>query len=278
MLERETNPGPGVLPPDLAWQVQPIDYVPFADAKAARAVAEKLKFDEIGYWSEVKLDIIRDYAAAYSTILSRQSGLYHVYIDGFAGAGVHVRKITGEDVPGSPLNALGIQPPFREFFLVDLNGDKIARLKELVGDRTDVHPLHGDCNRVLLEEVFPKVQWEDYRRGLCLLDPYGLDLHWPVIEMAGRMRTIDLFLNFPIMDASRNALWRDPEKVRPQQARRLTAYWGDESWRRIAYRPKPQRGLFGDEIEKVENEAVAGAFRQRLHDVAGFKNVPRQCR
>jgi len=26
----------------------------------------KLKLDQIGYWSEVKLDIIRDYAKAYS--------------------------------------------------------------------------------------------------------------------------------------------------------------------------------------------------------------------
>jgi len=29
-----------------------------------------LKFDEIGYWSELKLDIVRKYAAAYSTILT----------------------------------------------------------------------------------------------------------------------------------------------------------------------------------------------------------------
>ena len=29
-------------------------------------------FDEIGYWSEIKLDIVREYAVAYSTILSAQ--------------------------------------------------------------------------------------------------------------------------------------------------------------------------------------------------------------
>jgi len=190
-------------------------------------VAE-VKFDEIGYWSEVKLDIIREYAAAYSRILSRQRGLTHVYIDGFAGAGVHVGKATGKFVLGSPLNALAIRPPFREFFLVDLEGDKVAQLRRLVGDRPDVHIVHGDCNRVLLDHVFPRVQWKDYRRGLCLLDPYGLDLSWKVIETAGQIRSIDLFLNFPIMDANRNALWRDPERVPPRQAKRLTAYWGDE--------------------------------------------------
>ena len=30
-------------------------------------------FDEIGYWSEIKLDIIREYAAAYSIIINAQS-------------------------------------------------------------------------------------------------------------------------------------------------------------------------------------------------------------
>jgi hypothetical protein len=35
-------------------------------------MAKELKFDEIGYWSELKLDIIRDYAVAYSTILAAQ--------------------------------------------------------------------------------------------------------------------------------------------------------------------------------------------------------------
>lgn len=32
----------------------------------------RLQIDQIGYWSEVKLDIIREYAKAYSTILSAQ--------------------------------------------------------------------------------------------------------------------------------------------------------------------------------------------------------------
>jgi hypothetical protein len=88
------------------------------------------------------------------------------------------------------------------------------------------------------------------------------------------METIDLFLNFPIADANRNALWRDPDRVSPEQAERLTRFWGDESWREVAYRPNPQRGLFRDELEKVGNQEVAGAFQERLRRVAGFTNVP----
>ena len=116
-----------------------------------------LKFDEIGYWSEVKLDIIKDYAAAYSKIFSAQkkSSLSHVYIDAFAGPGVHISKRTGDFVPGSPANALLIKPPFREYHLIDLDRNKVNMLKEIAGKRTDVHIHQGDCNSILLNEVFP---------------------------------------------------------------------------------------------------------------------------
>lgn len=201
---------------------------------------KKLRFDEVGSWSEIKLDIIKKYAAAYSEILSRQSSppFHHVYIDAFAGAGIHLRRRTREFVRGSPLNALNIDPPFREYHLIDTDARKIRSLQELVGSRRDVFIYEGDCNRILLQKVFPRVEYKHYRRGLCILDPYGLDLEWKVIETAGQMKTIDLFLNFPVADMNRNVLWHQPEKVTPAQAARMTAYWGDESWREIAYTTK----------------------------------------
>jgi three-Cys-motif partner protein len=231
------------------------------------------RFDEIDYWSEVKLDIIRDYASAYSRILSKQPLLHHVYIDGFAGAGRAISKGTGNFVPGSPLNALQVEPSFREYFLIDLDPNKAGYLKREVGQKDNVHVLEGDCNEILLRDVLPQVRFEQYRRGLCLLDPYGLHLEWPVIEAAGKSRAIDLFLNFPIMDANRNALWRDPERVAATQAARWTTFWGDESWKKLLYRPRPQLGLFRPEIEKVDNPEVAAAFRERLRTHAGFAHV-----
>ena len=69
-------------------------------------------YDEIGYWSEIKLDIVRKYASAYSAIMSTQPAIKkHIYIDAFAGAGRHVSRRTGGFVPGSPLNALEVVPP-----------------------------------------------------------------------------------------------------------------------------------------------------------------------
>ncbi len=230
-------------------------------------------FDHIGYWSEVKLEIIKNYAAAYSRILAAQKkpALNHVYIDAFAGAGVHVRKVGQDFVPGSPLNALLVRPPFREYHLIDIEPEKIESLKRLIGSRSDVLVYQGDCNQILLETVFPRVKYEDYRRGLCILDPYGLQLAWAVIFKAGQMKTLDIFLNFPVADMNRNVLWRNPEAVTKLQKARMNAYWGDDSWREIAYRTDTT--LF-EEPEKQSNEVVAEAFRRRLNKVAGFARVP----
>jgi len=34
--------------------------------------SDEFRFDEIGYWSEIKLEILKNYAAEYSKILSAQ--------------------------------------------------------------------------------------------------------------------------------------------------------------------------------------------------------------
>ena len=75
----------------------------------------KLRLDEVGYWSEIKLEILEQYARAYSVILSSQANIAaHLYIDGFAGAGEHIAKRTQTKIPGSPSIALGIEPKYRD--------------------------------------------------------------------------------------------------------------------------------------------------------------------
>jgi three-Cys-motif partner protein len=237
-------------------------------------VKNQPEFDEIGYWSEIKLEILKEYASAYSKILTAQKNptLKHLYIDAFAGAGVHLAKFTKDFVPGSPLNALWVQPPFQEYHLIDIAPERVESLQSLIGPREDVSIYQGDCNRILLEKIFPRVHYRDYRRGLCILDPYGLDLQWKVILAAGQMKTLDIFLNFPVADMNRNVLWRDPAAVDRAQKTRLNSYWGDDSWQKVAYRTDTT--LF-QEPEKQSNEVVAEAFRSRLRKVAGFARVPK---
>lgn len=230
------------------------------------------QFDEIGYWSEIKLEILKEYASSYSRILAAQKSpsLRHIYIDAFAGAGIHLSKTTGEFVLGSPRNALAVKPPFCEFHLIDIDAKRVGGLRKLTGERADVHLYQGDCNQVLLKEVFPRVQFKQYRRGLCILDPYGLHLDWKVIQTAGQMKSIDIFLNFPVADMNRNVLWRDPVGVANSQIARMNSFWGDNSWHKIAY----GSDLFGNP-DKQSNETIAEAFRGRLKEVAGFARVPK---
>lgn len=147
-----------------------------------------------------------------------------MYIDAFAGAGTHLSKTTGDQVAGSPVNALAIQPPFSELHFIDLDGTRTTELTRLAADDSRVTVHHGDCNEVLLKDVFPKCAYTDYRRALCLLDPYRLNVNWSVLKTA-----------------------------------RMDDVWGDSSWRAAAYRSG--QDLFGDREDKVSNEEIAEAFR-----------------
>ncbi len=240
-----------------------------------------VEYDLIGPWSEVKLAILREYAVPYSTIMAAK-GFHHMYIDGFAGPGSHVSRTTNEIVPGSPLNALATEPPFKEYHFIDADQARAAQLRGLVGNRGEVYVYSGDCNEILLRQIFPLVRYEQYRRALCVLDPYNIDLSWEVVRTAGqagggRTGTVEIFLNFMVMDMNMNILLTNPENAQPAQVARMTRFWGDDSWRGVAYQDDPQRNLFTD-VDKVKvedaNEKIAEAYRQRLLHVAGFKFAP----
>jgi three-Cys-motif partner protein len=63
------------------------------------------RFDEIGYWSELKLEIVEKYGAAYTTAF-KNNRLKKYYVDGLCGAGIHFSKKTATQVEGSPSRAL----------------------------------------------------------------------------------------------------------------------------------------------------------------------------
>jgi three-Cys-motif partner protein len=235
------------------------------------------KFDQIGYWSELKLEIIEKYGAAYTKAFANRPNLKKYYIDAFSGPGVHVSKRTKTRIEGSPARALKITPPFDAFYFIDLNADKTDYLRALSGNRSDVHIHTGDCNEYLTKELLPTVQYKNFNRALSLLDPYGLDLDWDVILQAGQSGAIDMFLNFPVMDMNRNAIWRDPAKAPAGGVDRMNKFWGDDSWRNAAYAAPRQTSLsfIGPELEKQGNKDIVAAFQHRLKTVAGFEFVPK---
>lgn len=76
------------------------------------------------------------------------------------------------------------------------------------------------------------------------------------------------------MDMNRNVLWTRPGGVDRDDVQRMTAFWGDDSWRSIAY-PTAQRTLDGgEELVKGSQRAVVAGYRARLKIAAGFRHVP----
>jgi three-Cys-motif partner protein len=228
--------------------------------------------DVVGNWTEIKLAILEEYSKAYATVLNKHKRLKFSFIDAFAGAGWVVLRDSGEIKPGSSILALDIEPKFNHYHFIEMDHARAERLRKLTDMRSNVTVYEGDCNTILLRDVFPKCLYNDYCRALCLFDPYELNPRWDVVETAGRMGSLEIFLNFMIMDVNRNVLWDDPDGVKPGQIERMNAFWGDDSWREAAY--EARLGLFGDMIEKKTNEAIVQAYRNRLKEKAGFEFVP----
>lgn len=230
------------------------------------------KLDRVGYWTEIKLSILREYASAYARIMAKQSAIRSFgYIDGFAGAGSHISKASEEEIDGSPKIALGLG--FSSYDFIDMDSSRVDRLKDIAKGCANCEVHMGDCNEILISKVLPKYRYADFRRALCLLDPYKLNPDWRVVETIGKMKSVEIFLNFMIMDANQNVLFRDSEKATPEQAERMSHFWGDESWRKVAYTESP--GLFGSLFDKNTNDDIVEAYRKRLKEIAGFTYVPK---
>lgn len=244
---------------------------------------KKEAIDDIGPWSEVKLDIIKDYASAYSTIFHspRQSWATHIYVDAFSGPGVNISRRSGDLIAGSPLNALMIENPFKEYYLIDADGDKTKLLRSLVDEQLStmsapvptVKIFSGDSNPILLDVIFPRVEANSRLRALCLLDPYKKrDLDWEVVRRAGSTKRIELFINVPMLDIERNVLRRDFTKVSKSEIEKMNRFWGDESWQSVFSNRKT---LFGD-LDRVKAESsnkLVKDYKKRLKNIAGFAFV-----
>jgi three-Cys-motif partner protein len=229
--------------------------------------------DSVGPWTEVKVEIVREYAQVFRKITSARSYFHTVYMDGFSGSGILLSKQRGEPVAGTPARIIAIEPRFNEYHFIEKRPKRQAVLRAMVGSHPNVTVHEGDSNVILLENLLPTMTYESYRKGLLFLDPYGLHLDWKVVEAAGKSRCVDLLLNFPIHDINRRVLWKDPARVAPSDAARMTRFCGSEDWGKDAYRAEPD--LFGNVIpEKVPgNEPIVRWYTKRLHEVASFEHV-----
>ena len=84
-----------------------------------------------GPWTEQKLECVRKYLHAYTTIMRKQR-FHFAYIDAFAGTGSwKPPKETQELLDGSPRIALQVEPPFNKYVFIEKNQQKYSKLLKL---------------------------------------------------------------------------------------------------------------------------------------------------
>lgn len=247
----------------------------------------------VGRWAREKLEHLRRYLHAYTTIMRKQHFQGYYYIDAFAGPGkhrvrqerqaAHSAKRTLLDIAGfgseqqeqqaflagSPRVALELKHPFSGYVFVERSISRVTelrRLQEEYGKTRKIVIRQADCATYLREKVAhnPDIDWKR-NRAVVFLDPFGMQVEWKTIELLAQTKAIDVFLNFPVGMAIQRLLKRNPDVFSQAERRKLDDYFGSPEWFEILY--KPSRTLFGDDIdEKVERSSIAllNWYRDRL--------------
>lgn len=229
----------------------------------------------VGPWAAAKLDALEAYLKFYNTALSKQT-FQRVYIDAFAGACITKVRASGvaaepspffdapgdaEDqeqfIVGSPVRALNIPDGFHRHYFFDLDETRAETLRVVSHGRVGVTVEVGDCNP-LIRGLAPSLKARNVR-GVAFLDPYGAHLEWATLEALADTGTMEVVINFPLAMAI-NRLIPCSGDVREKWADQLTACFGTDEWRSIAY--SRETDLFGTEVTTKK-----GAVAERLLDL-----------
>lgn len=229
----------------------------------------------VGPWAREKLDLLGSYLVEYAKILRKQNFRGYVYIDAFAGAGIHhVRnqKPARDDllqlqlfdtthlqddseyqefISGSPRVALELPYEFTYYVFVDTDPQRIQELESLKREfpSKPIRIHRKNCNEYLRELLIdPRINWKEWR-AVVFLDPFGMQVPWSTIESLAQTNSIEIIVNFPVGMAIQRLLRKDGTFT-TQQRWKLDEYFGSEAWYEILYKPQPD--LFGEPIEKIE--------------------------
>jgi three-Cys-motif partner protein len=138
----------------------------------------------------------------------------------------------------------------------------------------DIALYHGDCNKVLHEQILPQLTRATQKRAIVFVDPFGMHIEWQTMVALAQPRTIEVFVNVPIMAVQRSVLKRQPEKITPQDRDRMRRFWGSDDWEAAFY--QEETTLFGSEQIKVRAAAseLARRYGDRLATLLPYHTQP----
>lgn len=246
-----------------------------------------------GNWTEEKLNRIRKYLPAYTTILTKYNFKF-AYIDAFAGTGYRELKDTEQSnqlvlpefleqesqqfIDGSARIALQVNPRFNKYIFIEKDIKKTAELEKLKTEfpdkSQDITIVNSDANNYLIDLC--NTNWESHR-AVLFLDPFGMQIPWSTIEAIAKTQAIDLWYLFPLGIAVNRLLTKDGN-IQPAWRRKLDEIFGTDDWYEAFYRPveeqNKQLSLFeidnpqSKKIEKVANfDSIGQYFVKRLKTI-----------
>ena len=230
-----------------------------------------------GAWTQLKLEALRKYLHAYTTIFKRnpRAKYYSIsYVDAFAGTGIIRRPEPGgfaDLIPGlreaeetfrkgSVKRALEVEPPFDEYVFIEKSAPKCRELRAIAASvpNRNIRIINEDANVALLN-------WcgaldTRRQRAVVFIDPFGASVRWEAIAALGRTRAVDLWVLFPYFAINRMLIRdRKPPKA---WGKRLTSVFGTSAWEKIFY----STTLFNSLLEAKEHVEV-------VHKTADYRSI-----
>ena len=238
-----------------------------------------------GNWTAEKLDRVRKYLSAYTTIM-KDRNFHFAYIDAFAGTGYRTyRQDTNpnelmlpeiaeqevqEFLDGSARIALQVEPRFQKYILIEKDENRFAELQKLKAEfpSDDIELIQSDANEYL-KSLCSKNWIRHQRRAVLFLDPYGMEVEWQTIAMIANTQAIDLWILFPLGIAVNRLLKRDGD-VDTIVRQKLNRFFGTTDWYDTFYEIIANPTLFGEEIviQKTSDfQSIGQYFVERLQTV-----------
>jgi len=152
----------------------------------------------------------------------------------------------------------------------------VAKLEKLRGE-FPVHSItiyHGDCNKILREQILPQLSYSTIKRAIAFVDPFGMQFEWETMKHLAETKTVEVLLNFPVMAINRGILRQYPEMISKGSRERLDQFWGTKDWMVDLY--MEERTLFGTEtVKKPHSGKEFGyVFKKRLGEIFRYCSIP----
>jgi three-Cys-motif partner protein len=244
-------------------------------------------------WTQDKLERVRKYLVAYTTIMSKRKYKY-AYIDGFAGTGYHELKQNDkanapalfpevdepeveEFLDGSARIALQVEPRFQTYIFIEKSPRKAKELEKLreefPGRAQDIRIEKKEANGCL-QELCGK-SWKKHR-AVLFLDPFGMQVSWQTIKAIARTKAIDTWILFPV--SAVNRLLKKDGNIPDSWRCRLESLFGEPDWFDVFF-PHQKEGLFNEppaiRQKTADMTSIGKYFNKRLSSVfAGVASNP----